>query len=168
MAEQTPQAPVNEKTSHLFRNVFLCGLLLTLLFVGGCSDSTGDDDDEADKTVDEPTSQESDTNDPIDITGKEGEAFTLGDIDYLAGWTLQDNALGDAIVADLKATNNSDDNESLSIQFRFWRDTEVLSIISCSLVDEIPAGATGTLDCASEHSVPTLHNKMTVQNSLSG
>ena len=124
--------------------------------------STATTSDEPDPSAEQTPIDE----DPIDITGKEGEAFTIGDIDYQAGWKFKDDAQGNATVVDLKATNNDEESLISSVTtFEFWRDTELLSEISCNLLDELPAGATATLgDCVSEHSVPDLHNKITVRN----
>lgn len=123
--------------------------------------STATTSDEPDPSAEQTPIDE----DPIDITGKEGEAFTIGDIDYQAGWKFKDDARGDATVVDLKATNNDEESLISSVTtFEFWRDTELLSEISCNLLDELPAGATATLDCVSENSVPDQHNKMTVRN----
>ena len=139
-------------------------LAAALLLTTACTP----DDPELTTSSTATTSDEPDPSaeqDPIDITGKEGEAFTIGDIDYQAGWKFKDDAGGDATVVDLKATNNDEESLISSVTtFEFWRDTELLSEISCNLLDELPAGATATLDCVSQHSVPDQHNKLTVRN----
>lgn len=157
-----PNLP-KQKKSHTLRNVLLVLLALGILFIGGCMALLAGAANEVDKAIDKHDNQEGGAKNPIVVT--EGEAFSIGDIDYKGGWRLKNDMMG-ADVAGLKVTNNSDEAEFPSIEFRLWRGNEELTEISCGLLKEVQPGSTARIDCSGDQKLPKKFNKLTVQNSF--
>lgn len=151
------------KKKHTVRNVILGLILVMVLFIGGCLALIGGAANEIDKAIKEGENQEGGSNNPIEIT--EGEGFTIGDIDYLPGWKFEDGLIG-ADVTGLRVTNNSDDSDFPSIEFRFFTGTEELVEISCGLFKEVQPGTTARIECSGDQPLPTEFDRITVQNSF--
>lgn len=152
------------KKKHTVRNIILVLLALGILFVGGCMALIGGAANEVSKAIDEHENQEGGSNNPITL--KVGEAFTIGDTSYAAGWTVKNDVLDTAVVKGLKVTNNGDDADYPSIEFRFWNGKTMLAEVSCGLLEEVPAGTTQLLDCTGDEPLPRKYDKLTVQNSM--
>ncbi len=151
------------KKKHTLRNVILVLLALGILMVGGCMALVGGAANEISKSIDEHENQKGGSKNPITLTV--GEGFTIGDIDYAKGWTVENDVLDSADVLGLKVTNNSEDADYPSVEFRFWNGTEMLAEVSCGLLEEVPAGTTQKLDCTGDEPLPAKYEKLTVQNS---
>ncbi len=78
---------------------------------------------------------------------------------------MENDVLDSADVLGLKVTNNSEDADYPSVEFRFWNGTEMLAEVSCGLLEEVPAGTTQKLDCTGDEPLPAKYEKLTVQNS---
>lgn len=152
------------KKSHTLRNVILVILALGILFIGGCLALIGGAANEVSKAIDEKDNQKGGSNNPITV--QVGEAFTIGDTAYAKGWKVGNDVLDSAEVKGLKVTNNSDDADYPSVEFRFWDGTTMLAEVSCGLLEEVPAGTTQLLDCSGDEPLPAKYEKLTVQNSM--
>ena len=152
------------KKKHTVRNVILGILLLGILFIGGCLALIGGAANEVSKAIDEADNQEGGSKNPITL--KVGEGFTIGDTEYAKGWTVGNDVLDSAEIKGLKVTNNGEDDDYPSVEFRFWNGTEMLAEVSCGLLEEVPAGTTQLLDCSGDEALPAKYDKLTVQNSM--
>lgn len=158
-----PNLPTPKK-KHTVRNVILVLLGLFILFMGGCMALIGGAANEVSKSIDEHENQEGGSNNPITL--EVGEAFTIGDTSYAGGWTVKNDVLGSAEVKGLKVTNNGEESDYPSVEFRFWNGNTMLAEVSCGLLEEVPAGTTQKLDCSGDESLPAKYEKLTVQNSM--
>ena len=137
--------------------------LVILSFVG-CIALVGGAVNEADKAIKEHETKAGGSKNPINV--KEGEAFTIGENDYLGGWKLKNDVLGNAEVAGLKVTNNSDSADFPDIEFRFFKGTEELAEVSCGLLKEVQPGTTAKIECSGDQPLPKKWDNLTVQNSI--
>jgi hypothetical protein len=158
-----PNLP-KQKKKHTLRNVILAFLVLCVLFIGGCMALIGGAANEVSKSIDEHENQKGGSKNPITIT--EGKAFSIGDIDYLGGWKMKNDALDQAEIVGLKVKNNSDEAEYPEIEFRLWRGSEELAEISCGLLKEVQPGTTAKISCSGDQRLPKKFDKLTVQNSF--
>ena len=166
-AAPAPAAAVThapEKKSHTLRNVLLGITALFVLTIGGCLALLGGTVNEIDKSVKEHETKAGGSKNPINVN--EGEAFTIGDNDYLGGWRLKNNVLGEADVAGLKVTNNSDEADFPDIEFRFFKGKEELAEVSCGLLKEVQPGTTAKIECSGDQPLPKKWDNLTVQNSI--
>lgn len=152
------------KKKHTVRNVILVILALGILFMGGCMALIGGAANEISKSIDEHENQKGGSNNPITL--KVGESFTIGDTSYAEGWTVKNDVLDSAEVKGLKVTNNGEESDYPSVEFRFWNGTTMLAEVSCGLLEEVPAGTTQVLDCSGDEPLPAKYEKLTVQNSM--
>lgn len=151
------------KKKHTVRNVVLVLLALAVLFIGGCMALVGGAANEISKSIDEHENQKGGSNNPITLTV--GEGFSIGDTEYAAGWKVKNNVLDMADIQGLSVTNNGDDSDYPSVDFRFWNGKTMLAEVTCGLLEEVPAGTTQKLDCSGDEPVPAKYEKLTVQNS---
>jgi hypothetical protein len=152
------------KKKHTVRNVIPVILALGILFMGGCMALIGGAANEVSKAIDEHENQKGGSNNPITL--EVGEGFTIGDTAYAAGWTVKNDVLDSAVVKGLKVTNNGEEANYPSIEFRFWNGKTMLAEVSCGLLEEVPAGTTQALDCTGDEPLPAEYQKLTVQNSM--
>lgn len=152
------------KKSHTLRNVLLVLIGLFVLTIGGCLALVGGTVNEIDKSITKHQTKAGGSKNPINV--KEGAAFTIGDNDYLGGWKLEQDVLGQANITGLKVTNNAKEADFPSIEFRFYKGTEELAEISCGLLKEVQPGTTATIECTGDQPLPSEWDNLTVQNSV--
>lgn len=139
---QFPQQPKSNTT----RNVLLIVGGLVLLFCGGVVAFVIWAISNVDDTFDPDYRGSED--DPLTVT--EGEAFEIRGFEYDQGWTIRSSPDGDLAIDGLRATNARDDEdaESVYLYFKFYRDNEQLSSISCSGGSSVAFERSVTLDCS--------------------
>ena len=152
------------KKSHTVRNVLLGITFAFILLFGGCLALIGGTANEIDKSITKHENKEGGSKNPINIS--EGKGFKIGDNEYLPGWSFENNALGDADVAGLKVTNNSDEADYPDIEFRFFNGKEELAEVSCGLLKEVQPGTTAKIECSGDQPLPKKWDNLTVQNSI--
>jgi hypothetical protein len=131
------------KKKHTVRNVFLILMLLFVLFVGGCMALIGGALNEADKAI-----KKEEANDkPAVVTA--GKAFTHDDFKVAAGWKVAKEAFGGGVTINgLKVTNDSDEERSALLSFRFYNGSENLAEVECSS-NQLQGGESSKMDCYS-------------------
>src|SRR5689334_5319305 len=80
------------KKKHTVRNVIIAIIVVVLLLMAGCMALIAGAANEVDKAINKHENQKGGSSNPITV--KEGQAFTIGKIDYLGGWSLKQDILG--------------------------------------------------------------------------
>lgn len=154
------------KKKHTLRNVLLIVIALGVLFIGGCLAVVGVAANEVGKEIDKSLAEDEQPGgpkNPMDI--EPGEAFSVRDFDYAAGWTLGTDSIGDAVVKKLKVTNNRDDRDSALVEIKLWQGTEVVALVDCT-TEPIQPGTTVTLGCFSADDMPKKYDRVTINDAF--
>lgn len=147
------------KKKHTVRNVLLILGLLFILMVGGCIALIGGAANEIDKAVKE----EEENDKPRDVSA--GKAFEHDGFKVDAGWEVTKEQFGGATITKLRVTNDSDEERSAMLSFRFYKGKENLGEIECSS-NQLQAGESSKMDCFSlDSEFPTGYKKIRVADS---
>lgn len=141
---QYPAPP--QKKKHTVRNVLLILVLLFVLFIAGCMALIGKAADEASKSIDEETKNDT----PTAI--EEGKPFEHDGFAAAGGWKVAPEQFGGATIKGLKLTLKDDQGTSTGrsalLDFKLYNGKTVVATITCSS-DDLQQGETATLECFS-------------------
>lgn len=158
--------PQPVKKSHTGRNILLVIVLLFVLAVGGCFALLAGGANEVSKSIDKSIAQDKEPggpDNPMEIT--EGEAFSVSDFDYQAGWSVGNDSLGDVDIKNFKVENNRDDKDSALVEIKFMKGNEVIALADCTS-NPIQPGQIATLTCISSDPVPKQYDEITINDTF--
>ena len=161
-----PQYAPPPKKKHTLRNVLLVLIGLGVLFIGGCVAIVGLAANEVSKEIDKAEKADAEPggpDNPMEIAP--GEAFSVRDFDYEAGWTLTGGDFGGIEIEGLKVTNNRDRKDSAIIEIKLWRGNEVLALADCT-TEPITPGTKVTLACFSGDDMPNRYDRVTINDTF--
>lgn len=159
-----PQQP--QKKSHTLRNVLLVIGALFVLSIGGCLAVVGLGVNAVDDAIEESEAEDREPggpDNPLDITV--GDAFSVNDFDYDAGWSVGADFVDDVDIKQLKVTNTGDQADEVIVEIKFWQDNEVLALADCSS-DQIDPGTKVTVNCFSTDDLPKNYNRVTINETF--
>jgi hypothetical protein len=153
------------KQSHTARNILIVFAVLFLLFVGGCVAVVAIVGNEVNDAVNDDTP--GGPNNPLTIT--EGQAFEVDGFEYADGWTIPPTPISGLFeIEGLKVTNHRGKADRLLVRISLLDAGEVMATATCVAgeLDKIPEDTTVTVDCSSSDSLPTVNDKITIQDAL--
>ena len=106
-------------------------------------------------------------NNPLTIT--EGQAFEVDGFEYADGWTIPPTPISGLFeIENLKVTNHRGEADRLLVRISLLNAGEVMATATCVAgeLDKIPEDTTVTVDCSSSDSLPTVYDKITIQDAL--
>lgn len=159
-----PQQP--PKKSHTLRNVLLVIAALFVLAIGGCLAVVGVGVNAVDDAIKESEAEDREPggpDNPLEITV--GDAFTVNDFDYDAGWTVGSDFADDVDIKQLKVTNTGEEADEVIVEIKFWQGNEVLAKADCSS-DQIDPDTKVTVNCFSTDDLPKNYNRVTINETF--
>ncbi len=156
-----PAAP--PKKSHWVRNLFIVLAVLLVLMIGGCVAFLAGVADEVDESVQRGKTESGGTENPLTITP--GKAFEVRGLNYLADWKLSNNEFGDMQVENLRVTNNRDKRDSVIVEIKVWKGTEVVALADCT-TEPIQPKTTTKLSCLSADTLEKGFTKVTINDAF--
>lgn len=160
---QAPPPP--QKKGFPWKWVVIIVAIVLLVCCGGfaaCTAGVIGTADEVSKSMDSDASKEGGPDNPMPIT--EGEAFEVDGFNYAAGWKVTEE-FGDANITGLKVTNNRDQKDSVMVEIKFMKGSEVLALVDCT-TDPIQKGNTVSVDCFSTDKLPDDYDEITINDSF--
>jgi hypothetical protein len=154
--------PLDQKKSHLARNLLIIFGVLFLLFVGGCVAIVAVIGNEVDNAVNDDTP--GGPNNPLTI--EPGEGFEVAGFEYADGWTIGPDAAGLVSVGGLTVHNDRGKADQAIVVISVVQDDVVLAESTCTSESRIADGLTVTLTCASGDTMPTDYDEVTIHDLL--
>jgi hypothetical protein len=160
-----PQPPMKK---HTVRNVFLGVLLAGVVLFGGCAVIVGVAVNDAADEIEANDQRPGGADNPLEIADAQvtdGKAFEVDGFNYAAGWSIDEDALGDMRVRGLKVTNNRDDKDSALVEIKMWDGKEVKALADCT-TEPISIGTTVKLSCLSADPFPKHWDRVTINDTF--